>query len=57
MKQKYKKYSGLYMFYLKLHHTSILSEVFEYRKSFSRGCWNRLKRLYKRAYLNIMEKR
>ncbi len=54
MKQKYKKYSNLYMFYLKLHHTSILPTIFGYRKNLSNGSWNRLNRLIKINF--IMEK-
>ena len=56
MKTRYRKYTNLYMFYLNKHHTSILSEVFGYRKSFSMGCWNKLNKLYKKVY-KYMERR
>lgn len=47
MKTKYKKYTNLYMYYLGLHHASILREIFGFKKALCFGSWYKLKHKYK----------
>ncbi len=49
MKMKYKKYTKLYMYYLRVQHTNHLAEIFNFRNALCMGHWNRLKYLHKKV--------